>query len=186
MFFCLKNLWEHSFVLTKCRAPLLTFPESENTSDYKGLSVLCRGCKNHFFCLIYPSFWIIRLIRQKWETHTVIFLTNFTALHLCPDWIHCTKMKFSIKDFSSKYEQIYSFHFLCSDKSGIHVVYCGTWRERRDANRSISGFLIIWETLRKNSGFNLHSEWTFPWKLTWVLITLGKYSAVVVIPQEER
>ena len=40
-----------------------------------------------------PTFWSTQLIRQKGGTHTVFILTDFTALHLCPDWIGLASMQ---------------------------------------------------------------------------------------------
>ena len=73
------------------------------------------------------------------------------------------------------------------NRSGIHAMYGGTWCERQNATRSISGFPNIWQIMRKTWKFNFQSNGSFPcldWNSAWVFITLGKYFAVMVTPEK--
>ena len=71
---------------------MVMFIANEYFFPQESLETFCfdqmgRGYKPNFI------FWSTWLIRQKGETKTVIFLTKFVALHLCPDWIGLTSMQ---------------------------------------------------------------------------------------------
>ena len=128
----------------------------------QGLSVACRSYKNHFFCLIYLCFLKYTAYQTKGRKICSKFFDQFCCFASVP-WLN---------------------------GSDIHSMYCGTLCARRDANSSISLFPNIWQILRTSFifQFNFRYEGSFScpdWKSAWVFITLGRYSAVVVIPRKK-
>ena len=134
----LKNPWKR-FVLTKCEGSEL---------------------EESFFSVESLTFWSIWLIRQKGETQTVIFLTKFVALHLCPDWIGLTSMQCIVEHGVRDEMQI--------GISLVFQIFGGCWEKLGHSISVLKGFILPWLQV----GMSIYYT--------------GKFSAVMVIPQENR